>query len=502
MKNYIKYFAILALGFVACEPELDNPIEDGGVYDSGDADFSNFVAVGNSLTAGFADNALYLQAQQSSYPNILANQFSLLGGGEFTQPLVNDNAGGLLLSGTQITDNRFVLAFDAAGNPGPAVYTGQTPTTDISNVLSGPFNNMGVPGSKSFHLGLEGYGNVANFPAAANPYFIRMASSPNATVIGDAVSQNPTFFALWIGNNDVLSYATTGGIGVDQTGNFDPTTYGSNDITDPNVFAQVYSGYVSALASNGAKGVLVNIPDVTSIPYFTTVPTNPIPLDAPTAAFANNAYTDYNNAIALYASFGVISQEEAARRNISFQAGQNGAVILDETLTPLVNPTDGSQIPPLRQSASGDLITLPAASVLGTLANPDDQTSVIGVAVPLQDQFVLIPEEQTSISNASAAYNATIQGLAEANGLAYVDARAELNAVANGGISFDGGTITSVFATGGAFSLDGVHPTPRGYAFTANAIIDAINSTYNATVPKVNIGSYSTVNLSNSVGGN
>ena len=48
------------------------------------------------------------------------NQFSLLGGGEFTQPLVNDNAGGLLLSGTQITDNRFVLAFDAAGNPGPA----------------------------------------------------------------------------------------------------------------------------------------------------------------------------------------------------------------------------------------------------------------------------------------------------------------------------------------------------------------------------------------------
>ena len=107
-----------------------------------------------------------------------------------------------------------------------------------------------------------------------------------------------------------------------------------------------------------------------------------------------------------------------------------------------------------------------------------------------------------AISNASAAYNATIQGLAEANGLAYVDARAELNAVANGGISFDGGTITSVFATGGAFSLDGVHPTPRGYAFTANAIIDAINSTYNATVPKVNIGSYSTVNLSNSVGGN
>jgi hypothetical protein len=29
------------------------------------------------------------------------------------------------------------------------------------------------------------------------------------------MSQKPTFFSLWIGNNDVLGYATTGGDGTD-----------------------------------------------------------------------------------------------------------------------------------------------------------------------------------------------------------------------------------------------------------------------------------------------
>ena len=60
-------------------------------------------------------------------------------------------------------------------------------------------------------------------------------------------------------------------------------TYGGIDITDPNVFAAAYSAQVDALVAGGAKGVLLNIPDVTSIPYFTTVPTQSIPLDAATA---------------------------------------------------------------------------------------------------------------------------------------------------------------------------------------------------------------------------
>ena len=154
-------------------------------------------------------------------------------------------------------------------------------------------------------------------------------------------------------------------------------------------------------------------------------------------------------------------------------------------------------MPNIRQATAADLLLLTTSSKLGTLADSSNPSSVIGVGVALGDADVLIPSEQTAIATAQASYNATIQALAQANGLAFVDSRAILNQLADTGISFDAGTLTSTFATGGAFSLDGVHPTPRGYAYLANQAIEAINSTYGSTVPKVNIGSYGTVNISN-----
>lgn len=526
MKKYLKYIALpaIAFGFIACEPELEEDITDGTFYTSGDANFSNYVAVGNSLTAGFADSALYITGQENSYPNIMATQFSLVGGGEFTQPLVNDNLGGLLLGGTQITQNRFVLATDENGNPGPAVLAG-TPTTDVANALTGNFNNMGVPGAKSFHLVAPGYGNVAGVATGqANPYYARFASSATATVIGDAVAQSPTFFSLWIGNNDILGYATAGGSGVDQTGNFDPTTYGSNDITDPNVFASVYSQQVDLLVGTGAQGVLVNLPDVTSIPFFTTVPAQAIPLDAATAASLNAAFGAYNTQVLPgLAAFGIITPEEAAARQINFAAGANFVTMQDDDLTDIsaivqgppfnLDPITAGVLSTLRQATASDIIPLTAAGVLGTqdqatfdlltsLGIPAEQAaqqSINGVTVPLADQFVLSTTEQARITTAQASYNATISALAGANGLALADAQSALQQVASGGTSFNGGVLTSTFVTGGAFSLDGVHPTPRGYALTANVLLDAINATYGSTVPGVDIGNYATVTISDDV---
>jgi len=133
MKKNIIYVAVLALSFMACEPEFDNPVDEGGVFSSGTADFSNFVAIGNSLTAGFADNSLYITGQENSYPNILADQFSLVGGGTFTQPLMADNTGGALLENSQFLRNRLVLAFDAEGNPAPTTFTGAAPTTETQS---------------------------------------------------------------------------------------------------------------------------------------------------------------------------------------------------------------------------------------------------------------------------------------------------------------------------------------------------------------------------------
>ena len=75
--------------------------------------------------------------------------------------------------------------------------------------------------------------------------------------------------------------------------------------------------------------------------------------------------------------------------------------------------------------------------------------------------------------------------------------RAALAEVASVGVPYDGGLLTDDFVTGGGFSLDGVHPTPRGYAYAANLAIQAINNRYGGTIPQVLIGNYPTITAAN-----
>ena len=521
MKNYLKFLPLLALGFVSCEPELDNPVDEAGFYTNGEADFSNFVALGNSLTSGYADGALYITGQENSYPNIMAQQFSLTQEtGAFTQPLMADNTGGLLKGGTPMLDypNRRVLAVGESG-PSPKIYTGMAATTDITNVLSGPFNNMGVPGVKSFHLLAPGYGNIAGVAAGtANPYFVRFASSPQTTILEDAVAQNPTFFSLLAGDNDVLSYAVSGGTGVDQTGNPDVSTYGKEDITDPIVFKSTYDTIVSRMVETGAGGVLLNIPDVTTIPYFTTIPNNALVLDAEKAAGLTGFFQAVAGIFIQKAMMGGATMEQArvlaAQYALTFTAGPN-LFLIDVPVTQ-TNPLGFRQMTEdellvltinqqaLSQGYGSVVLTTEVMEVLGLLQQGDRPSAeqaqlVIDAVSGIDDKDVLDNQEIQAISAATTSYNNTIKNLAQEKDLAFVDINAFLTQVANAGIPYDEGVLKADFVTGGAFSLDGVHPTPRGYAAMANLVIDAVNQKYGSTVPKVNIGNYRTVTLSNDV---
>ena len=464
MKNY-KYIGLLlmSLGLVSCD--VDNELEvieaamvEEVALNTNGLDFSNYVSVGASFTSGYTDGALFIAAQESSFPNILAGKF----GTDFTQPLMNDNIGGMVFGPAVVVEPR--LYFNGAG---PARLDA-TPTTQFGQVISGPFNNMGIPGAKSFHLGVPGYG-------ALNPYFGRMASSPGATVLGDALAQSPTFFTLSeIGGNDVLGYATSGGAGVDQTGNFNPATYGGNDITDPNVFASVFSDMTNALTANGAKGVVGNVPYVTSLPYFTTVPHNPIPLDAGTAGALNAGYAPYNGGLLVAQSYAMIDAAEVAKRTINFVEGQNAVVIVDEDLTDL----SALGIPSYRQATANDLLVLTSSSFIGTLADPSDPTSVNGVGVPLANQWVLTDTEQAKVKTATDAYNMTIEAVAAANpNLALVDLFGFLQE-ASTGIQFDEYVMNTSLVMGGLVSLDGVHLTGRGYALMANKILAAMDAEF------------------------
>ena len=483
----LAFISVFCFGLPACENEFDHPISEIS-YHSGSTDLSTYISVGDSLTAGFADGALYRSGQESSFPAILAQQFSQVGGGEFIQPLTHDNLGGLLINGqTDYEHFPTRLVFNGTSQS-PEPISGIPSTEVLSNTLTGYFNNMGVPGAKSFHLISPGYGNADGLALEkSNPYFVRFASSAEARIVDDAIAQQSSFFTLWIGNNDILSYATDGGTGVDQNkeNNVDPETYASKDITHPALFQQTYQALVSALLASGGKGVLINIPDISLIPYFTTVPYNPVPLDESTAGKLNAAYTDYNDVIQDALANNLITDKEASVRTIHFSAGQNAVVIKDEALTDFGAPL-------IRQTSSTDLLLLPVSSKIGT-AKDNEPTQIWGLSLALDDADVLTPTEISAIETARSAYNNTIRQAAEADeNLRLVDSEILLKNV-QAGFSYGTGLVDAKYASGGAFSLDGIHLTARGNAIVANTIIAEINTGFGAKLPSVDPGAYTTI---------
>ncbi|MBW8521974.1 G-D-S-L family lipolytic protein (plasmid) [Chryseobacterium chendengshani] len=505
-KIIISTLAVSALFFtISCETDFDTDVQDI-VVTKGEADFSNYVSLGNSLTSGYRDNALYINGQNESYPNIIAGQMKLAGGGNFVQPLMADNNGGLLLGTTPIQATKLYIKAFVNGSPVIENVAGN-PTTNISNKVTGALNNFGVPGAKSFHLIAPGYGNIAGvLTGTANPYYVRFSTSTTSSIVDDAVLKKPTFFSYWIGNNDVLSYATSGGLGVNQTGNINPATYGSNDISDPNVVAAAIKTGLDKLKAGGTtKGVIANIPYVTSIPYFTTVPYNPV---TPAALGAN--LTTLNASL-----YGPLKQALTAfgagtRINLLSATSSNPVLIKDTSLPDLSVQLTAALTPSLglptatafgqiygqaRQTTAEDYILLTTRGVIGTTApGAPASINVYGISYPLQNQHVLTKIEAASVKTAVDAYNTSIKTLADTYGLAFVDANkkmVELNG--QSGISFDGVRYTAKFVTGGTFSLDGVHLTGRGYAIVANEFIKAINMKYKSTLPQVDPNKYSGV---------
>lgn len=517
-KILISSFALsVILTTVSCKTDFDQDV-NSIVVTQGDANFSKYVALGNSLTSGYRDGALYSDGQLESYPSMLAAQMQLAGGGAFKQPMMPNNVGGF----TNLPGFAGKLTLQVVNgklSPMPSA-----PAAALDNVATaGPYQNLGVPGAKSFHLGLAGYGNPAGLATGmANPYFVRFATSGITSVVADAVAQQPTFFSLWIGNNDVLSYATSGGTNVvggvvvpatDQTGNPNPASYKSNDITDPTVVVGSITNYVNALTAGGAKGVLANIPNVTSIPFFTTVPYNPLTTTVlgsgdPVAGAANVAALNTNLYGVLKSALSYLGAGD--RINLLSATQPNPLLIKDVALTDLstqlaavLTPSVGAPTATAlgmifgqaRQATKDDYILLTTSSVIGSApTGAPANLNKYGISYPLENQHVLTKAETAKVMTATAAYNSGIAGVASAKGLALVDANAKMQELSKAsGLQWDGVKYTAVFVTGGAFSLDGVHLTGRGYAVVANEFIKAINTKYRSTLPQVNPNKYSGV---------
>jgi hypothetical protein len=424
------FFAGIAL-LASCEPKMDEFTPSAG-----NADFSRYVALGNSLTAGYSNGALYTSGQSYSYANLIAQQMKLAGGGAFVLPVV-DNEAGLLAGKLALGIGTNCLGISSLG----PVSAGGTPT-GLSGALvpvGYSVNNFGVPGAKSYHLVAANYGDPAGVAlGTANPYFVRFASSPATTVLADAMAVDPTFFSLWIGNNDVLGYSTSGGLG--------------DVITPESYFTPALTAIVTNMTANGAKGIIANIPDVTSVPFFTTIPFNGLVLSQEQADALNLAY-------------------HSGALGINFAKGQNAFVIADPT----------SSIG-MRQIKSTEMVLL-------TLPQDSLRCAGWGSVKPIPGQFTLVESEISAVQSATAGFNATLKSLADSKGLAFADVNALMKKVKTG-LVYDGMRFSVTYVTGGTFSLDGVHLTPRGNAVVANYFIEAINNKYGAGVPLVNIGDY------------
>ena len=351
------------------------------------------------------------------------------------------------------------------------------PASNLNIALPRPYNNLGIPGSILFDMADEtdfGLKSVAR----GNPFFaliLRDAALGNS-VINQTRNLQPTFITAWIGNNDVLGYATSGGTSGTNTIIGDPFTLPTESV----VFASLYPAMLDSLAASGADIVVANIPDVSSIPFFTTV--GPI----------LSGSVPWGFVAALHAAAGLpatgIIYESSTGINIGlpFNIGfaDSSAVRNGTTLFTLLGQTYAL------------LLGVPTGKYYvdnGIDPGPGiDTTQAFGFHPqnPFPDAFVLDPAEIIIATDAVDAFNGIISTEAVSRDIAVVDFNTFLKNLLTTPIPVDGiGIFSSSFIAGGTFSYDGVHPSSRGYGIIANEWIKVINQKFGANVPQVDLNS-------------
>jgi lysophospholipase L1-like esterase len=365
-------------------------------------DFTRYVALGDSLTAGFWSGGLVSTVQVNSYPALLDRQ-ATGSSANFQQPLVKYPGIPNALQLVSLLPNTVIAPAPGQGVP-------------LNLTYPAPYNNLGVPGAKV-------HDTLATTTGGLHDLILRNPNFGNTTALQQALIQKPTFVTLWIGNNDVLGAATSGIV-------IDGVT-----LTTVASFNADFRTIVANLKGTNAKLAIANIPNVTSIPFISTIP-----------------------------SFVV---NPATRKPVLV----NGAPV------PLIGPKG------LLTPADHVLLTAQADLAKG-LGIP---AALGGTGKPLLDTDVLDAQESALVQDRINNFNAIIAQAANDAGAALVDVNAIFSQIAAHGLNVGGVTYTNAYLTGGLFSYDGVHPTPFGYAYIANAFIAAIDAKFGASIKPVNL---------------
>jgi lysophospholipase L1-like esterase len=401
-------------------------------------DFSRYVALGDSLTAGVVSNGSVVTYQSTSYPALIATQAGIAASG-FQQPLVAEPGLPPLL-------------YLAALNVTPL---GISPTIAMKSglgyplnaTLPTPYNNLGIDGADTGDL-ITHTGNIMNFAQDLADYaagkvgkvvpfsdlVLRFPVFPGTTIPATALAQalalEPTFLTVWIGSDDVLGAAETA-VAIDGV-----------TMTPTLQFQTEYTTLIGTLrgARPNTPIVVGNIPNVASVPFVTTIKpyiVNP----------ANGTHIPL--------------------------IGEAGPLTEQDYVTILASPllAQGIGIP---AAAGGTGLPLPEGSF-------DPATGTLTAGVVLRaGEVAAIAEKTTDLNN-------LINQVAAQFGAKVVDFNAYMNQLATTGYTYGGITLTSAYLTGGVFSYDGVHPQALGYALVAREWIKAINANFGAKLPDINL---------------
>ncbi|HEY6196214.1 MAG TPA: SGNH/GDSL hydrolase family protein [Candidatus Eisenbacteria bacterium] len=378
-------------------------------------DLSTYVAVGTSLSSGFESGGLVDRHQVHSFPSLFARQIGktvqIDGRGTFTQPVVDFDGIPSLLEIKSYSP----LIISSAGR------TTGAPTNFAQNFA---YHNLGVPGAILLDLVDTTNYNADVAPVHRQNYtFFNLIQRHRGSILVQALSLGPSILSLEYGANEILGPTAVAGV---------PPSSSTGA-----AFAQLMTISLNSIhaALPGTRVAVFNVPDVTSIPFFTTFP-------------AFTVSTTSGQPLPLL--------------------GANGPLELGD----LVLLSAGSTI------AAGTGIPTGGFNYINPAAGSNGQ--------PLPESLILRLSEVTAARTEIAQMNAVVDSVATRPFVARVDLAALLGEIATSGIHIGGNLYTSAFISGGLFSLDGVHPNDLGYALMANQMIDAVNARFGAAVPRLN----------------
>jgi lysophospholipase L1-like esterase len=444
---------------------------------TGQAVLAKIVGVGDSLTAGeqsdglvgvTAPNPLYGPgANQSVNPEIVAtqpfgfwadlyNQVNGAGAATGVLPLIQNPGIGTFLVLTH--SGSLVSPQTSCGGSNASAFSIPGALSTRVNPSATPLD-LGVPG-QLVHEALyqvapqgpcqavsAGPGSV--FQAETTAFYPVLANFNGLSQVQAARSLHPTLTTVWLGHNDLLKYALSGGA-------FGPTPASS--------IQSDLATIVQTLQQAGSQVAIGNLFDVLLAPLFVAIPNLPVQPTDP-------IMTD----LAILTKGAITGATPGATALVSNVASSN-------------NLTAGSY---LTFAAMPAVVTYVASG--GTAPVP---TGLVAANQALTASFA------AQVQSENNAYNAAIATVAQSTGAALADLHSFFVQVAAGtyapaliapGVPASPGVCCYLVPFGGLTSYDQLHPSDTGYALIANVWIAAINAKFGTTIPMVDVAAINQV---------